>query len=155
MMQVVAVGWVLLAAVVCVWHPKVAWAALGLFGAFLLFQLLVVRKTHRFTPLLPAVTEAEALLVERYGHYFAMPFASRDFSAAAATLQFGGILVAIVSWFPGFKFAVAFAVFNWFIMGYVATAFSPAALLAKHPELRIPHDLLLQQVEVSQSLKGP
>ncbi len=125
--------------VLSIWAPRSAWIAFGVVDTFFLFQLVAVRKLYRIGHLVSVSAEAKPL-AEKYGHYFMLPFAARDYSASSATLQFAGVALAAFTWFTGFKWGVLCALVNWLLMGYVAHSFSPVAVLAKYPELRSAHD---------------
>ena len=124
-------------------HPAWAWLPIGLVDVFICIQLWAVKQKYRFNHIPDLSSEANNLL-QRYGHYFAMPFASKDFSASAATSQFAGILIAIISVFKSFWLAIIFAAINWFVMGYIAVSLSPVALLAKHPYLQYAYDEVVE-----------
>ena len=92
-------------------------------------------------------------LLQRYGHYFAMPFASKDFSASAATSQFAGIIIAVIGLFRSFWWAIGLAAVNWFAMGFVAVSLSPVSLLVQSPALRIAHDEIVQYISSQRNQK--
>lgn len=146
MYQMLTVGVLLAACIAGYWFPRLAWSAVGLLDLFFLGQLFVVRSRYKLDHNL-MLSEAANAFAAKYGHYFLMPFASRDFSASSATVQFGGLALAVVTWFAEFKLGALFAVANWLLMGYVATSFSPAAPLAKYPELRLAHDEVMEFVQ--------
>ncbi|MDL1969822.1 MAG: hypothetical protein LWW94_02395 [Candidatus Desulfofervidaceae bacterium] len=111
------------------------WPPIGLIDFIIAVTLLVEKQKYRFTHIPELSSEANELL-QRYGHYFAMPFASKDFSASAATSQFAGVIIAII----GLWWAALLGVANWCLMGIIACSLSPVSLLAEKPELRIVHD---------------
>lgn len=128
--------------VLAVWMPRTAWIALAVLESFFLFQLQIMRKAYRLPDLATLRAESE-VLAAKYGHYFVLPFAARDYSAASATLQFGALLLAAITWFTGVKLGVAFALLTWIVMGYAAHSFSPVAVMAKHPEFKDAHDEIM------------
>ena len=75
-----------------------------------------------------------------------MPFASKDFSASAATSQFAGVALAIVGLFKSFWWGIVLAVGNWFLMGFISVSLSPVSLLAKSSSLQIAHDEILEYI---------
>ena len=119
--------------------PIYAWITIFVFAIYLLITLWSVRRSYRYKYLKELSYEANDLL-EKYWHYFAAPFGCRDYSASAATSQFGGVAVAIACMIQGFWLAVAFAIINWFIMGYVAISFSPIAIVRKDQKLQIAYN---------------
>lgn len=132
-------------------HPKWSWVLIGVVDLIIVSQFWVARQKYRFKYVPELSSEANDLL-KQFGHYFAMPFASKDFSASAATSQFAGIILAVVSGFMRFWWAIAFAVLNWFLMGFVASSLSPASLLDRRSDLDIVHDQVFEYVN---SLRQP
>jgi len=120
-------------------RPEWGWLAIGLVDAFIMVTFWSAKRRYRFKYIEELSPEANAML-QRYGHYFAMPFASRDFSASAATSQFAGVALGIISAISTFWWGVALAGANWFLMGAVAVGLSPAASIAVDPAARIAHD---------------
>lgn len=121
------------------WFPRIAWVVVGVLGAFFMSQLYVMRRTYRLTGIVTLKAEVE-ILAAKYGHYFLLPLAARDYSASSATIQFGALVLAAITWFAEFKLGALFALVTWFVMGYTAHSLSPVAILAKHPEFRTAHN---------------
>jgi hypothetical protein len=133
-------------------HPAWAWLPIALVDLFIGIQLLVVKRRYRFNYIPELSSEANELL-QQYGHYFAMPFASKDFSASASTSQFAGIIITIICVFKSFWWAIAFGALNWFIMGGIAVSLSPVSLLAKRPDLQITYDEVVEFINLQQQSK--
>ena len=133
-------------------HPLWAWIPIVIVDLVICIQLWAVRVKYRpnyISGLSPVANE----LLGRYGHYFAMPLASKDFSASAATSQFTGIVIAIIGLFRGFWWAMALAAGNWFLMGFVAVSLSPVSLLAKSPALQIAHNEIVEYITSQRNQK--
>lgn len=124
-------------------RPILSWVPVAILDIFIIVQFLLVRQRFRFDHVSTLSPEANHLL-RKFGHYFAMPFGSKDFSGSAATSQFGGIIIAIICSFKGFWWAIAFAIGNWIVMGFVASSLSPASLLAKRTDLQVAHDEVVE-----------
>jgi hypothetical protein len=124
-------------------HPAWGWLPIALIDVVICVQLWAAKHKYRFDYFSGLSSEANELL-QRYGHYFAMPFASKDFSASAATCQFGGIALAIIGIFKSYWWAVGFAAAQWCLMGVVAVSLSPVSKLAKNPALQIVHDEVVE-----------
>ena len=131
-----------LAAALASWlaHPAWGWAAIGLLDLYFALTCRAAVRANRLPPSEQISPEANALM-QRYGHYFASPFACRDFSASAATSQFIGLVCAVIggvaaSWWWG----LALAAVNFVAMGAIATRLSPAAPMASDPAVRLAHD---------------
>lgn len=108
MFQTLAMGFALLACGMGFWFPRAAWLTLAVPSLFFVGQLLTVRKQYRLEPVPILSVSANELLV-RFGHYFAMPSASREFSAASAAMQFAGIALGVITWFSDFRLGALFA----------------------------------------------
>jgi hypothetical protein len=130
--------------------PVWSWVPVAILDLFILIQFLLVKQKYKFRHVQELSSEANFLLI-KFGHYFAMPFASKDLGASAATSQFGGIIIAIMCAFKGFWFGIAFAVANWIIMGFVACSLSPASLLDKRPDLHSAHDEVMEFINSKRS----
>lgn len=126
-------------------YPVWGWIPIALVDLVICIQLWAAKQKYRFNYIPDLSSEANELL-QRYGHYFAMPFASKDFSASAATSQFAGIAIAIIGVFKTFWWGIALAAGNWFLMGFVAVSLSPVSLLAKSPALQMVHDEIIEYI---------
>jgi len=82
-------------------------------------------------------------LLRKFGHFYATPFASMDFSASSTTVGIAGALIAIVGVFNGFWWGILIGVVNWFAMGALARAFNPTNFLLDDDE-RIAHEEVLE-----------
>jgi hypothetical protein len=91
----------------------------GATGVIISSIFFTVRSRCKLKPISQLSGDANVLL-ERYGHYFLMPFASKDYSASAATIQFAGVAMGIIGCFTGFWWGLALALVNWLAMGLVA-----------------------------------
>lgn len=126
-------------------HPAWAWIPIIVADLIICISLWLAKQKYG-SKYIPELSPDANDLLQRYGHYFAMPFASKDFSASAATIQFAGIIIAIIGIFRGFWRAIALAVANWFIMGYIAISLSPVSLLAESTTLQIAHDEVVEYI---------
>jgi hypothetical protein len=128
--------------------PVWGWIAFGAIDLFIIVMFWSVKRQYQFNHVKELSVEANAML-RRYGHYFAMPFASRDFSASAATSQFAGALLASVCVFKGSWWGIVLGLANWGLMGLVAVALSPAAVIAQDLNARLAHDEVVAYLELS------
>jgi parallel beta-helix repeat protein len=119
--------------------PAAAWFIIGLADAFIVVTFWAAKTRYRFGHVPELSAEANAML-QRYGHYFAMPSASRDFSASAATLRFAGVYLAIITSIRGSWWFLLLGAINWFFMGAVASRLSPAERSVLDPAARAAHD---------------
>lgn len=128
-----------------VFHPIWGWIPIAVADLFICIELLAIKQKYKFEYIPDLSPEANELL-QSYGHYFAMPLASKDFSASAATSQFAGIAIAIIDVFKTFWWGIAFAAGNWFLMGFIAISFSPVSLLANSPTLQVIHEEVVEYI---------
>jgi hypothetical protein len=89
-------------------------------------------------------------MLQKFGHFYAMPFGGRDFSASASTLMPAGIVVAIVSALKGFWLGIGIAIINWFLMWIVAKAFNPTNFLAYYEE-QSAHEEIIEFIQRKRS----
>jgi hypothetical protein len=144
MFQIISIIVLIVAAILSfITEPAWSWVPVAILDCFIIIQFLLAKQRFRFKLVSELSLEANFLL-KKFGHYFAMPFGSKDFSASAATSQFAGIIVAVICVFRGFWWGIAFAVINWIIMGFVASSLSPVSLLDKRPDLHSAHDEVVE-----------
>ena len=103
------------------------WIVLGVPAFFLLVTLFGVKQKK--WQHIPELSETANQMLQKFGHYYAMPFAGRDFSACASTLMFAGAAIAIIGAFKGFWWGIGIGIINWFLMGLVSRAFNPTNFL--------------------------
>ena len=103
------------------------WVILVVPSAFLLFALFgLKRKKWQY---IPALSDAGNQMLQKFGHYYAMPAAGMSFSASASTLMFAGAAISIIGAFNGFLWGIGLGVINWILMGFVSRAFNPTISL--------------------------
>lgn len=130
--------------------PLWAWSPLVTSAALLLFTFFGVKqKKWRYVEeLSPSANE----MLQKFGHYYSMPFAGRDFSGAASTIQFAAVAVGIIGAFKGFYWGLGVAVAFWFVLGPVAMAFNPTNFI-RGSHLETAHEEVLAWV-MQQSQQG-
>lgn len=154
MTQILVILISLTAVIVLLFSLLWGWLILAVPAGFLLISL-VVEKMKRW-PKVPELSEAANRMLEEFGHYYAMPFAGRDFSSSASTLMFAGGALGIVSVLEGFWWGIGLGILNWFVMGYVARAFNPSVFLRTAEELAAHEEVInwitnSQRVDIDQS----
>ena len=132
MVQIMTVVLMFIAFVISFFMPKAVWFFVSLIGFILVVILYAVKKNYPFNTNAALSTHANNF-AKRYWHYYACPAASRDFSASAATVQFGLIPIVAVGCFNGFWWSIAYGILYWSIMGFVAVMFSPATAILSDP----------------------
>jgi len=131
-------------------HPVWAWIPVILADVVICIAMLAAKQKYKFK-FIPELSPEANDLLQLDGHYFVMPFASKDFSASAATFQFTGIIIAVVGLFRGFWWAIALATANWFVMGFIAVSLSPVSLLVESTTLQIAHDEVVEYINSQRS----
>ncbi len=105
-----------------------AWILLALPVAFLLLTLFGLKRKR--WQRLPELSPSANARLQKYGHFYAMPFAGKDFSSAASALTLAGAIVAIIGAFKGFWWGLALGGVNYVLTAQVAKAFNPTSFLA-------------------------
>jgi len=123
--------------------PIWGWIGVALINLYFIYQLWVVKQMGKNLRHISELSPDANYFLKKYCHYFAFPFASRDYTASSATMQFVGTIIAIISLIKKFYWGIVFGILNWLIMGHIACSFSPVALLKKHPQLQDVHDEIL------------
>ena len=146
--QIIAILVSIISFVWAFFNPAWAWAPLFAAALVLLAILLGIKQTKwkHIDELSGPANE----MLQKFGHYYEMPVASRDFSSACSTIQFGAVGVGIVGTFSGFWWGLGLAVLFWFVLGPAAMAFNPTNFIRGQPMLRLAHDEVIEWV-LSQS----
>lgn len=126
------------------------WVVLALSAIFLLVTLLGVKQKK--LEYIPELSNDANRMLQKFGHYYTMPFAGRDFSASASTVMFAGVAIAIIGIFKGFWWGIGIAVVNWFLMAFISRAFNPSNFLVDHSE-RMAHDEIISYIIEKQKEK--
>ena len=126
------------------------WVILAVPTAFLLFTLFGVKQKK--WQYIPELSETANQMLQKFGHYYAMPFAGRDFSASASTVMFAGAAVAIIGAFKGFWWGIGIGVINYILMGFVSRAFNPTNFLAD-PLEQMGHEEIIAWITKRQKSK--
>jgi hypothetical protein len=126
------------------------WLLLTVPSAFLLFTLIGVKQKKWQN--IPELSETANQLLQKFGHYYAMPFAGRDFSASASTLVFAGAAIAIISAIKGFWWGIGLGVINYFLMGFISRAFNPTNFLVG-PREQMGHEEIIEWITERQKSK--
>jgi hypothetical protein len=123
-------------------RPVWAWAPLCLLALFFLSVLLSLRlKKWHYVPELS--TGANEML-QKFGHYYSMPFAGRDFSSACSVVQFAAVAVAAVGAFKGLWWGIPLALLFWFVLGAAAMSYNPTNFIQNQPTLLAAHEEVIE-----------
>jgi hypothetical protein len=140
MIQVIAILLSLAAIVAELFSVLWGWIILALPSAFLITALLGAKRKKLAR--IPELSELANDMLQKYGHFYTMPFAARDFSSAASTLMFAGAVVAIVGAFKGFWWGIGIGIVYWFVMGLVARLFNPTNYLVDPAEMVVHEEIV-------------
>lgn len=101
-----------------------SWATLVLAAMLLLIPLsgLKARKKDLRSKKL---SEAANVMIDKYGHYYSMPLAAKDFGRAAVVLHLCGTIAAIVDLVLGYWTGVMIGVAYFVVLGMLSRAFDP------------------------------
>jgi len=133
----------LVAIIVSFWSPIWAWVILGIAEVVILFTLMGV-KSQKWK-YIPDLSEPANAMLQKYGHFYTMPFAARDFSSSASAYQLASIALGIVCGFKGMWWGVAVAVGNMMLMAFVARAFNPTVFITD-PLEQLAHEEVISYV---------
>lgn len=117
-----------------------SWATLILF-AMLLFIPLSGLKSRKKDLRSKKLSAAANAVLERYGHYYSMPHAAKDFGRAAVALHLFGTITAVVNLFQGYWSGVAIGVVYFVALGMLARAFDPNNFLYDQAEKAIHEEI--------------
>jgi len=124
--------------------PLWAWSPIILVGLVLLVNLfgLKTQKWNHFEELSPSANE----MLQRFGHYYHMPLACRDFSATASTIQFVGVGVGIVDVFNSFYWGIGLGILFYIVFAMVAKEYNPQNFI-QGTSMEISHQEILDWLE--------
>jgi len=147
MIQIVTIIFSLISILVSFFSPLWGWIILALPFLFLIITLLILKqKKWSYVPeLSPKANE----MIGKFGHFYNMPFAGRDFSASVSTLMFAGIILAIIGLFHKFWWGIAIGAVNYFGMAFVSRAFNPSLFLVDDEE-RFAHEEIISFIQQKQ-----
>lgn len=147
MAQFIAIILSLVAIVTAFFSVLWAWVVLAVPIALLLMTFMGL-KQKRWKHI-PELSEPANAMLQKFGHYYTMPFAGRDFCASCSTLMFASIVIAVIGAFKGFLWGLAIAVANWVVMGFLSRAFNPTNFIAD-PLERLAHDEVISFIVAKQ-----
>jgi hypothetical protein len=145
--QFIAIILSLVAIVTAFFSVLWAWVVLAVPIAFLLITFMGL-KQKRWKHI-PELSEPANAMLQKFGHYYTMPFAGRDFSASCSTLMVTGVVIAVIGAFKGFWWGLAIAVANWIVMGFLSRAFNPTNFIAD-PLERLAHEEVISFIVAKQ-----
>ena len=137
-----------LAALIAAFFEKTwSWATLILCALLLLIPLSGL-KAKKKDLRSKKLSEAANIMLEKYGHYYSMPHAAKDFGRAAVVLHLSGTVTAIVNLFQGYLIGAAIGLIYFVLLGMLAREFDPHNFLYDPAERSI-HEEIMEFLEKS------
>ncbi len=130
MVQILTILFSLVVIAVAFFSPLWGWILIAIPILLLLMTLWALKKGK--PKYVPELSPEANTMLQRFWHFYNMPFASRDYSATASTLMFVGAALTIVGLFRQFWWGIALGLVNWFGMAHVARGFNPSNLLTEN-----------------------
>jgi len=130
--QLLSIVAALIAVVISFFSPTWAWVPIAV-PDVLLYAFFLSAKARRLGPV-PDLSHAANEMIRKFGHFYAMPMASRDFSGASSTLALAGVLVGVIGAFKGFWWGLGIAMVNYLAVGWLGRQFNPGNFLADERE---------------------
>jgi hypothetical protein len=103
------------------------------------------------------------VMLRKYWHFYAMPFAGSDFSASTSTIQGAAVIVGIIGAFKGFWWGLLGAAALWLLLSHLAMWFNPSNFI-RGTDLEAPHNEIiswlqararLREEEIANKQRGP
>ena len=133
----------LIGVILSFWYPVEAWILIGIAEAVIII-VLFGQKTRKWKHV-PELSQDANEMLQKFGHFYAMPFAGREFSSSASAFQLSSIVIGIICGFKFLWWGVGIAVANMFLMAYVSRAFNPTQFLLDERE-RIAHEEVISYI---------
>jgi hypothetical protein len=132
MAQIFALLIGLTAIVAAFFSPVIAWAILAFPVTMLLITALALKQKR--WKRIPELSDSANSLLQKYGHFYSMPFAGRDYSSAVSTVMFAGVIISAIGSFKLYWWGLAVAVGNYLVMALVSKFFNPTHFFADQEE---------------------
>ena len=147
MFSILSTGVAIAAVVASFWSPLWGWGIALAAEAIILVTLFGV-KQQRWNHI-PELSALGNEMLNKFGHFYTMPFAARDFCNSAAAFNVASIFLGAIDGFKGAWWGVALAVVNLGVMAFTARAFNPTVFITD-PRKRMAHDEVIAFVLESQ-----
>ena len=148
--QLIVIALCVVAIIAAFFSAVWAWGVLAI-PVVLLAMTFAALKQHQWEHI-PELSDSANAMLQKYGHHYAMPFATRDFSAAATTIMFAGVVIAIIGAFSGIWWGLAVALTTWVTMGILSKAFNPTNFIVD-PIERLAHEEVIAFIQSKQGVR--
>jgi hypothetical protein len=132
-------------AVTCAFfHPLVAWLVIALPELFLIWMSISLTARKWTWNQYEQLSDDAKAMFQKYGHFYSMPHAASDFSAASSLLWKANIALIAVGVFRGFWWGLAIGLPTTFIFAFLARLFDPSAFI-RIPSQRAAHQEIMSR----------
>jgi hypothetical protein len=126
-------------------HPTLAWFIIALPELFLIWMSIsLTGREWTWNQYEELSAEAKAMF-QRYGHFYSMPHAASDFSAAARLLWKVNVLLTAIGLLKGFWWGLAIGLPSVLGMIFLAGVFDPGTSI-KIPSQRAIHQEIMSKI---------
>ena len=91
-------------------------------------------------------------LFRKYGHFYNMPSAGRDFSSTASALAIGGVVIALIGLLKRFWWNIPIGILIYILMAYVSKLFNPTCFITSQ-ENKSAHEEIISYITKKQEEK--
>jgi hypothetical protein len=129
-----------------------AWIILAVPTVVLVYMWIgvVVWKRQHAWKQVESLSEDGNSILQKYGYFYAMPYACQNNSAISSTLLLGGIALAIIGLFMKFWWGILFALVGYLLLGPLAGIFNPT-IKFKDTRLRAAHEEIVEYLASKES----
>ena len=114
--------------IVCFFSRMWGWIILAVPFVYLLSQAFLVKFIYKWKHIPELSTEANRLF-QKYGHYYAMPFAGRDFSSASSAVGLTGMIISIIGLFFQFWWGILLGLMSLWVGNRLGKFYNPSMFL--------------------------
>jgi len=118
----------LVSIIVCFFSLMWSWIILAIPFVYLISQAFLAKLIYRWK-IIPELSEEANRLFKKYGHYYAMPFAGRDFSKASSSVGITGMIISIIGLFFHFWWGILLGLLSLGIGNYLGRFYNPSMFL--------------------------
>jgi len=105
-----------------------SWIILAIPFVYLIYQAFLVKFIYKWR-YIPELSAEANRLFQKYGHFYTMPGAGRDFSSASSTAGITAVIIVIIGLFFQFWLGILLGIMSWVISGYLGRFYNPSMFL--------------------------
>lgn len=111
------------------WNSIIAGWAVYFVPLVLLWLWIAAIKRERYEEV-PGLSERANAMIQKFGHYYRWPVASRIFSAFTSGLTLAAIVLAIINLFQEFWWGIGLGIIGYVLSSRVAWMFNPTQFIS-------------------------